>query len=97
MIKVAKCPKCENDTFKIEKREDKNFCYVICEKCNTTIGVLEDIDFKERLNNIVNNQVKLQGFINEKTNDLDCKVDKRYKELNDKLDEIWSLLKRIIN
>lgn len=53
---VAKCPKCESTDFSIVKREDKLFCYVACKKCGAVIGVLEDIDFKERYKTIIDNQ-----------------------------------------
>lgn len=54
-IMGAKCPKCESMDFSIVKREDKLFCYVACKKCGTVVGVLEDVDFKERYKTIIEN------------------------------------------
>lgn len=89
---MAKCPKCENDKFKIEKREDKLYCYVVCSECNTIVGVLEDIDFNKRLNIIINNQRVLDGLINEKHNNLEYYNKKQAEELTEKLDDIYQLL-----
>lgn len=89
---MAKCPKCENDKFKIEKRKDKLYCYVVCSECNTLVGVLEDIDFNKRLNLIINNQCGIDRLINEKINDIQYTNEKQFKELTDKLDIIYSFL-----
>lgn len=100
---MAKCPKCENDTFKIEKREDQIYCYVVCEKCNTVVGVLEDIDFKKHNNAIskdlklsIQNECGLDRLINEKTEGLKTQLNKNYSELNNKIDDIQALLYKII-
>lgn len=89
---MAKCPKCENDNFKIEKREDELYCYVVCSKCNTLVGVLEDIDFKKKLNLITNNQCGIDRLINEKYSNMEYASKKQFDELNNKLEEIYSLL-----
>lgn len=83
----AKCPKCENTSFQIVKREDKLFCYVCCKECGTVIGVLEDIDFKKRYDKIINNHV----FFERKINDLEEKLDKLTKEQSEILDTVEAI------
>ena len=80
---VAKCPKCEATEFSIVKREDKMFCYVACKKCETIVGVLEDIDFNERHNIIIANEQGIDRHITQ----LEMKVESLAKE-NKELREI---------
>lgn len=73
----AKCPKCEGTEFSIEQREDKVFCYVVCNKCSSIVGVLENIDFKKknstdttRYDKIIQNHGFFENRINQLENEL---------------------------
>lgn len=90
---MAKCPKCENGSFNIEKRKDTAYCYVVCNKCNTIVGILEDIDFKEHSAHVIRNH----GFFEKRINDLEEKLtaaEKREKEMLEMIEYIVNKIDR---
>lgn len=66
----AKCPKCENTSFTIVKREDKIYCYVVCKECESIVGVLEDIDLKKHNEHVIRNHGFFENRINQLENEL---------------------------
>lgn len=78
----AKCPKCESMDFSVVKREDKLYCYVACKNCGTVVGVLEDVDFKERYKTIIGNQQGIDRHIAQLEMMLEKEI-KKNKELHD--------------
>lgn len=83
----AKCNKCEGTKFSIKSREDKKFCYVICDNCGTVMGVLEEIDFKKHNDNVI----KKHGFFERRINELEEDLNKIKKSNN----EIFELVEWI--
>ncbi|MBM7869241.1 putative Zn finger protein [Clostridium pascui] len=90
---MAKCPKCENENFKIEKRGGTLFCYVVCSECNTVVGVLEDINFKKQLDLIINNECGLDRLINERHQEILNKLNEMEKNNYNLLEDIYLKLK----
>lgn len=98
---MAKCSKCENDSFKVVTQENKYYCIVQCSECETAIGVMEDIDFKAAHNTIkekvqiaINNTVGLERLINLRTNEMKSELNK-VNDLQDKIDYILSVAERL--
>lgn len=98
---MAKCSKCENDSFKVITREDKSYCIVQCSECETAIGVLEDIDFKASHNTIkekvqlaISNTVGLERLINLRTNEIKSELNK-VNDLEDKINYILNVTERL--
>lgn len=94
---MAKCSKCENDSFKVITQEEKYYCIVQCSECETAIGVMEDIDFRAAHNTItkkvelaINNTVGLDRLINIRTNEIKSELNK-LNDLEDKIDYILSV------
>ena len=56
--------------------------HVACKKCGTIIGILEDVDFKERYKTIIGNQQGIDRHIAQLEMMLE-KVIKENKELHD--------------
>ncbi|QNG59427.1 hypothetical protein H4O14_16745 [Bacillus sp. PAMC26568] len=99
---MAKCPKCENDSFKIVKDESNKICFVQCIECESAIGVLEDVDFKdsyktikEKLNLITNNQTGLERVINIRTNEIKSELKKELGEQHDKINYILNVAEKL--
>jgi hypothetical protein len=99
---MAKCPKCESETFLVITHESKTYCMVQCENCEVPIGVLEDIDFKdafknirEKINLVTNNQVGIDRLINEKTNELKRDLKKDLAQQHEKIDYILSVVEKL--
>ncbi|MBL3644020.1 hypothetical protein JMN23_16830 [Bacillus sp. RHFB] len=98
---MAKCSKCENDSFQVVTLENKSYCVVQCSECETAIGVLEDIDFKvahnaikEKVQLAINNTVGLERLINIRTNEIKSELNK-VNDLQDKIDYILSVSERL--
>lgn len=89
---MSKCPKCENDTFEIKSFDGKSVCFVECKECSSVIGVLENIDFKERFKVVINNQLGIDRLINERTED----IKKEIHEQNEKINYILELMETLI-
>ena len=82
--------------FTIIKRDDKSFCYVACKECGTVVGVLEDIDFKERLKMIISNQEGVDRHITQ----LEMKIEelaRENKELHEYVEHTNSIVCQINN
>lgn len=88
----AKCPKCENTSFSIIKRDDKLFCYVACDECGCVVGILEDIDFNKKYKKIIQNH----GFFEGRINELESKL-KELEQQNKLITEISELTNNTVN
>lgn len=87
----TKCPKCEATDFSVIKNQDHTYCLVTCKNCGTVVGVLEDVDFKERFKTTIANQQGIDRHISmleSKIEDLEAEQ----KNIRDMIENTYSLV-----
>lgn len=74
----SKCIKCNSTNFEMIKT--MGVVFVQCAECGGVVGVVEDIEFKERFETIISNQQKNDIYVTREVNEIESSLDKIKKQ-----------------
>ncbi|MFF2793519.1 hypothetical protein [Lysinibacillus xylanilyticus] len=91
---MAKCPKCESTTFKLEAvGSPTKSAFIICSECEVLISVMEDIDFRKWYDKLISNHGYFENQINILKSEMKT-MSEKHEQQNNYIIELLEIINR---